>query len=204
MPTIISAKQSIFFSENGYLEIEDPMAEMIIQEVKQTLPENSFLKGRDLWRRSKVLEKFLTRQIKDTLFSLVHEKALRLAFDQWIPKGTLFEEKTPLSKLFSIQGLAIGFFISADRCELAPSSLGLSPFPKEKEGLLFVRPNLLIDWPKLKEPLAQDLYFVAYAIDRSVYVYNPKDPLTHLLKDLGYQFGDCLNNQQNPFLIPFR
>lgn len=205
MRTLITAQQTIFYTQNGYIElagipVDAPSFFQEIEKVLQKRKGTTYEQGRDLWRDSSLLKTHLTKTLKPTVCSLYH-KPLRLALDQWIPKGTTLP-KSAFKDLFCIQGFALGFLFAKDQAETSNQSLGISPFPKEKGNFLFLKPTVLVDWPLLKEPGATDLYFVAYAMDASVFIHNPNDPSTHLLKSLGYNFGDRLRSDSHPYLFP--
>jgi hypothetical protein len=205
MRTLVTAQQTRLFTQNSYIELggipcDIPRCFQEIDQVMSVRSSLSYASGRDVWRDSHFLQNLLLKTLHSTLSSLL-PKTLRLACDQWIAKGTLFPQKTHFKDLFSIQGLEIGFFIAKEPTpSLTPSSLGLSPFPKEEGNILFVKPNILIDLPLVQSPLASDLYFAGYALENGVYVYNEKDPATHLLKNFGYHFGDRLKNSFHPLL----
>lgn len=203
MRYLTSAKQNIFFSQNGFIEFANAPTELFseIDLVLQKRGNNDYASGRDLWRESLFLQNFLLKKLNPLLFSLTTTR-LRLALDQWIPKGTFLSEGAPFSKLFSIQGFVLGVIAARNVCDLPQNAFGLSPFPKEKDGLLFVKPTLHINWPMLSDQAATDLYFAAFALEKAVYVLNPTDIHTHHLKNFGYQLGDCLNNTHHPFLVP--
>ncbi|HLB53369.1 MAG TPA: hypothetical protein VJK48_06665 [Chlamydiales bacterium] len=206
MRYLITAKQNLFFSQNGFIEFAGPSFSLFseIDRVLQKRDGATYNHGRDLWRDSPLLQNVLVKELKSLLFSL-SSSSLRLALDQWIPKGTSFAEGGPFSKLFAVQGLVLGVILAREAHTFLPeTSFGLSPFPKEEGGILFVKPHLHIDWPALLQETATDLYFAAYSLENSLYIHNPQDPLTHQLKKLGYQFGDRLNNSHHPFLSPPR
>ena len=114
------------------------------------------------------------------------------------------DKPCPIQDLFCIQGLALcALFTGA---EVSPpvrraAALGIPPFSSSPDAVLFVRPNIVLDWPLLlKSPV--DLYVAAYALtNHGVYVHNPKDAATHSLKDLGYEFGDVLTEAHHPTLL---
>lgn len=214
MRTLVTAQQTAFFAQNGYIEFEGidfdndeifAAAESVLTGragamVSRVPSSQLYALGRDLWREKKPLETLLLRTIAPVALSLV-AKPLRLACDQWIPAGYSWEKASAFKDLFCIQGLALGVVLCSAAIPLpARAPLGLLPLPKGPGSILFLKPELLIDWPSLAKSPAADLYFAAYAHRSAVYVQNPRDPSTNALKKLGYHFGDVLQNRSHPLL----
>jgi hypothetical protein len=98
--------------------------------------------------------------------------------------------------MFCIQKLSIAMAMAKNPTLPARRSpLGILPLPTPGH-LLFFRPDLILDWPHV----ASDLYLALFALPNAVYVHNPKDPSTHFLKQLGYNFGDVLKNETHPII----
>lgn len=214
MRTLVTAQQTAFFAQNGYIEFKEigfdssalfAAARSVLSArsgaiLSRIPPSQIYALGRDLWREEKPLQTLLLRHLAPLALSLV-SKPLRLACDQWIPAHHVWEKPCSFKDLFSIQGLALGaVFCSAAVPLPARAPLGLLPLPKEPGNVLFVKPALLIDWPSLALSPATDLYFAAYTFRTAVYIHNPQDPSTHALKQLGYHFGDLLQNRSHPIL----
>ena len=209
MRTLITAQQITFFRQNGYIEFEMNIdLPSLFSEIEsvlkargntgRTTPEELIRMGRDLWRDSPLLKTLLLRKFSSLAQSLV-DKPLRVGLDQWIPEQYAWKNAAPFKDLFCIQGLALGAILSFKEIELPkPAALGLLPFPKVPGSVLFLKPELLLN---LQEPLGADRYFAAYAFQNAVYISNLKDPSVHGLKDLGYAFGDVLQNYSHPILM---
>ncbi|HSX26420.1 MAG TPA: hypothetical protein VLE89_05370, partial [Chlamydiales bacterium] len=188
-----------------YLEVEglslDPKAlfETIRPSAKLST-EEQYLNGRDLWRSHPALQSLLLRKLSPLAFALTGKNQLRLACDQWIPPKAAPKTRLPAKDLFSIQGLALCVLMAESTSPLPPSKLGLLPLPSQPSHLLFFKPTLLLDWPRLLK-VPTDLYLAVYALPISVYVQNLKDPATNALKQLGYAFGDTLKNEFHPLIV---
>jgi hypothetical protein len=210
----ITAQQTAFFTQNGYIELGgiDLHPELFLAEAKKILDlrcktpqlrpipaEELYLKGRDLWRESELLKKTLLQKLFPVISALSSKKLLRLACDQWIFPELIWKKSCSLKDLFSIQGLVLGaLFSSATLTPSLKNSLGLLPLPSQANNILFFKPHLLLDWPQLIQSAPSDLYLIAYALPNAVYIKNSLDPATHYFKQFGYNFGDLLKNEFHP------
>jgi hypothetical protein len=202
MRTLMTSQQTAFFTQNGYIELEGLSFDS--EELFSTAKAASNLQpfGRDLWRKETSLRRLLLKNLSPAITHLI-AKPVRLACDQWISSLSL-DKPCPLQELFCIQGLVLCALFTA--AEVPPpvrraAALGIPPFSSKPSSVLFVKPNIVLDWPLLKKSPV-DLYVAAYALpNNAVYVLNPKDPATHSLKDLGYEFGDRLTEAHHPVLL---
>lgn len=201
MRTSMTSQQTAFFTQNGYIELEglnfDPSE--VFSIARSAANANS---GRDLWRKEEVLRRLLLRKMAPAIFHLI-AKPVRLACDQWLP-SLPFDKACAIKDLISIQGLVLCAIFTAE--QIAPpqrraAAIGIPPFASKPNSVLFVKPNIILDWPLLaKFPV--DLYMAAYALpNHAVYVHNPKDPAAHSLKEFGYEFGDVLTEPHHPLLF---
>ncbi len=213
----ITEPQASFYTKNGYLELEgisiDPAALFEIAKkglssrlqtpkISLKTPLERFIAGRDLWRIEPALESLWLRKLAPLALTLSGKDKLRLACDQWFPSDLTWDKKFPIKELFSIQGIAICALISAASSpHPVRSDLGLLPLPSKPGNVLFFRADLLLDWPSLAKSSPTDLYLCAFGLPNSVYIQNPKDPLTHMLKQFGYNFNDLLKNEFHPLII---
>lgn len=189
-----SAEESSFFAKQGYLEFEAPLP-----------PFEEFQKSpleRDLWRKSKKLELFLTQTLAPYLLPFGGKKGLRLAFDEWLPSPFTYETRGSLKDFFSIQGVELGVLFALEPpAPFIPSPLGIAPLPTEAGHLLLFKGALLLDWPRLKSDIPHPgLYLAAYAGPDARYICNPKDREGKTLKKWGYAYGDRLQNEFHPLL----
>lgn len=219
MKTTLTAQQTAFFTQNGYIEFEVEVdSDAIFDSARhalavrlhtepEKLPRKSsaeiYAAGRDLWRSEPVLQTLLMRKLAPIAQTLMGKKPLRIGCDQWISSDYPWEKATPCKELFSIQGLALGLLICSTASSVPlRSHLGLLPLPAKPGNILFFRPNLILDWPQLAHCPATDLYLATYALTNALYVQNSKDPSTNALKQFGYGFGDPLKNEFHP-LLPY-
>lgn len=203
MKTTISSQQAAFFSQHGYIELGGiPFQSSDLFTVAQKLAASTPF-GRDLWRQEASLRHLLCRTLAPTALSLA-AKPLRIGCDQWISFQNGPQKISSCKDLFSIQGLALialFSFLDLEHPERRESAVGIPPFPLRHDHILFVKPHILLDWPLLSRVKA-DLYLAAYALaEGAVYIHNPNDPGTHLLKQMGYSFGDVLQNKCHPIVI---
>ncbi len=201
MRTVMTSQQSAFFTQNGYIEIEglnfDP--EELFSSARAASKLQPF--GRDLWRKDPTLRRLLLSKLGPAVFHLM-AKPVRLACDQWMPSLAI-SKPCPAQELFCIQGLVLCALFTANQIPapaIRAAAFGIPPFTAHPGSVLFVKPNIALNWPLVaKSPV--DLYLAAYALPhQGVYVHNPKDPATHALKDLGYEFGDVLTEAHHPIL----
>lgn len=214
----ITAQQTAFFTQNGYIEFEgiDFSSEKIFDSTHQILAsrfqttkeklsripaEELYRHGRDLWRSDELLKKFLTQKLFPLAAVLGAKRSLRLACDQWIPSDLTWSKRNSLNELFSIQGLVIGALVCATESKLPlRASLGLLPLPSHPGSVLFFKPHILLDLPQLIHSSPTDMYLIGYALPNALYIENSKDPATNDLKKLGYGFGDPLKNEFHPLI----
>jgi hypothetical protein len=191
----LTAQQISFFAKNGSLELEGLLTGAECQMIRHAFQGTE----RDLWRKSPPLKTLLlSRKLSGLALSLTAKNSLHLALDHWFPSGYCLPQPTKLKDLFSIQGLNCALFLRVDNHEVSPSKtpIGLFPFPKAQGDVLFVNPNLLLNWPETPAPL----YLVAYAQAHSVFVHNPQDTAGTALRGLGYEYGDTLRNDAHPLI----
>jgi len=186
MKTTLTAQQTAFYTKNGYIEFEIP----------HPFPFDH--KERDQFRDQPKLQDFLLRKIGPLALVLAGKKRLRLACDQLIAQENRPKKAGLLKGLFSIQGFALAIAISKNPIIPAKKSpLGILPIPYTAENILFFRPDLILDWPHV----SSDVYIALFALPDAVYIHNPHDPATNLLKQFGYNFGDRLKNEFHPQII---
>jgi hypothetical protein len=206
MKSSITAQQAAFFTKNGYLELEAGIdSKEIFTHSRAILKKRDpkgldlYKAGRDLWREDDVLKKALIQKLAPTALALCPRLQIQLAFDQWIPAGLPWDKMYSCKDLFSVQGLEIAFILTDTAHSIVKRPpLGIIPLPSSAETVLFFRPNLILNWPKL--PKDATLYLGAYAAPHGIYVENPKDPSTNALKSFGYGFGDPLKNETHPLI----
>lgn len=128
--------------------------------------------GRDVWRSSGLLKKIsLSPQLAEIAAVLSHKKSLRIAYDQRIQGEFKFLNH-------SIKPV-IGLFVLLEN---------------EKVG------NVIFFNPKFPPEKLANSFVIVYCEPKTQYLYEPKDPHTHLLKKLGYTFGELLRNDTHPLI----
>lgn len=199
----LSSEHHDFFKDHGYIGFQD----LFPKEVIEALESHVSGTKRDLWRslppvKNIVFDKGLARIAGE----LTRNKIIRIGFDQVIvtEDPPLFSDKiTTLEKLSSIQPLACGLIL---RLTEGPSFSPSIPFcPRESKGtVFFFSSNMLLSFLPLFEEKNQKFLLIGYAKEKPLYLANKKDPSIHLLKKLGYGFGDHLKSATHPVLFSQR
>lgn len=208
------------YERYGYVEFEDLVAEEAIGRIATLMavergdePEELYLRGRDLWRRSGSLMKLLYhRKSASVIADLTRKKPLRVGFDQYIPKGFSFERKLSLREIGSIQGIVGGYLLSLEGGKgedaLHPDDekvlrdeegkfLPIAPFSPRRGNVVFVDPEAPLDLSLL----SGDQLLVAFCGGTAIYCHNKEDLHTHKLKAMGYGFGDKIAEKDLPTLL---
>jgi len=204
MEFVISSDQNYFFEKNGYIEFEGIFKPQEILRLKNSLdttlkarlkdkPNDWYAKTRDLWRDSpEIARTLLNGNLGKVSSELIHQRPLRLACDQWIFGGKELPFQNSLAKSFPFQGIEIGALIALNTIEESPSPL----FPKKAGNVLFLNRYVQLDGIS-----PADYLLVVIANAKAVYALQQNDPGTHTLKQIGYNFGDKLNDNDHPYLI---
>lgn len=178
MKIAISAQQIVHFRKFGRVSFEEIPLDMnaIAKHTHKTTP------TRDLWRSTPALKKWILRTLGPIALELTGRPRLRLACDQTIYPPL---PESPLQDLFCFQGLACICVLSQN-----PES------PEQNPSLDIFEPSCLTSWIS---PNAS--YLVALAVENSLIINNPQDPLTLPTRNLGYVFGDHLRNELHPLIL---
>lgn len=178
--------------------------------------------GRDLWRCSPAIQQLASRS---TLAHIAEELMLcspvRLGYDQLFAfppsssdedlashsvSGYLSLGRAPLTfkEISCIQGIFGGLMIcliAPDKAVAPSDDPGPTPFSHTAGNGVFFSADLALVWPQLfaARPGARYL-LIAYCEERSVYVQMEDDPNRHALRELGFTFGDRLNERSHPIL----
>lgn len=182
MKTVVTEQQKSFFTKNSAIEFALP---------------HPYLKPaaeRDLWRHDPALKTFLLKTVGRIALTLNGKPTLRLLCEQWILKSPA--QPIALNKMFALQGIEMGVALTNSTEEIRKRSpLGLLPMPMPGH-LLFFRPEILLDWPHVTQPVC----LILFGSTQSVYVHNQQDPNGSYLKHLGYSYGDLLKNETHPVI----
>ncbi|MBS0648579.1 MAG: hypothetical protein JSS10_05060 [Verrucomicrobia bacterium] len=163
-------------------------------------PPELFQVGHDLWRDDKTLQDLVcNRGLAQLAAQLFEQKTLYLAFDQALRTtrrcGFPSLAPTTLQRKSCIQPLTGAVLIRLSG-ESHPSSM----LPKKRENVVLLSPDLLVPWEMFFQEPDQSFLLIAYASAKALYVLEKNDPHVHLLKKMGYVFGDRLNSEHHPVL----
>jgi hypothetical protein len=206
-----------FFSKERHIEFEDVFStdqiEKLSEHVDQVLakrahklietasPQDLYRVGRDLWRDDPVIREFVcNRRLAEVAAQLFDQKLLQLAFDQSlrtpVQSGYPSLTPSPLQQISCIQPLAGALIL-----RLSGSAENLTLFPKKKENIVFIGPDLTIPWEVFFQEPAHSFLLIAYAPARALYILEKRDPHVHDLKKLGYGFGDNIKDPAHPIVF---
>lgn len=180
-----------FFKKEHYICFSDLLSPEQITLLKKPLkglyaiptPFERYLAGRDLFRHDRDLKSIILRtkwaEMATTLFK---QPSLRLAYTQYICGKPPLEDSLPLKSVSAFTRLSGALVLNLLTGEVAFLS---EECPLSKTGWLTSDAELLC---------------VAYMHPEARYILVPDDPCTHVLKKLGYGFGDTLENDTHPLL----
>ena len=72
--------------------------------------------------------------------------------------------------------------------------------PKKVGNVVFFTPNCTLEFQELLQPGTARYILLTYVPQTTVYILNQSDSHTHLLKKLGYGFGDKLLDSMHPIV----
>lgn len=214
--TLASAHQD-FFTQHQYIEFENVFSleemqslqsaiqEVLVKREKKIIetrsPKELFKVGRDLWRDHPDIKKVvLHKRLAKIASPLFRQPIIRIAYDQAliseIPGEPIFSEPFSLQKVSCFQPIA-GAVILRLSYDLTPPPL----LPQKIGSALFVGPNFPIPWSSFLQNTPSSFFLIAYSTERTVYVLEKQDPHTHALKQLGYGFGDLLEERTHPIIF---
>ncbi|CAM0116862.1 hypothetical protein [Rhabdochlamydiaceae symbiont of Dictyostelium giganteum] len=217
MPFKIESKQREFFHRNGYIEFEslfpvkdtDKLSFHTDQTVIKRLPTplmqtevtSLYSAGRDLWRDSTALRKYmLMRSLAEVAADLTLKPVIRTGCDQLFRTTTIpnpsFLSLSPLSSLTSIFPTIGGFLI-----RLLEGTSSSPWIPGAVGNGVFLSPSMEFNWQELFQTPNQSFLLLSYTIDKALYVHQSLDPNTHTLKNYDYGFGDHLTNLHHPVIF---
>ena len=223
MKFTVAKEHRDYFNMNGMIEFEGLISiekihaanndiNRIIKERTKTAnpsPAQSFAQGRDLWRKSSLLRNIdCNKHFVEIIKELFTVPAIRLGCDQLLTQVsdefTLHKNpyydwiKAPMSlqDISCIQGVTCGLILCLEDHQGDNSGV-LSN--KAGNGVFF-KPNQPIDYAKLISRYPQRYVLITYCEPNSVYILQKNDPQFHVLKDIGYSYGDKLKDKYNPLL----
>ena len=231
MKLALEGQQQEHYRRHGALEVEGLVTQRQVQELNSAIatalsrrlalaadaveqqPEAAlFMAGRDLWRDSEAMRKFIcSPRLAHIAHELTNAKALRVGCDQLFECTTqaslvaredpqfskLLEKPRALDEVLCVQGIVTGILIRLSPAE-GPS---LPHIPQQSGNVVFLSPQVLFNIESLYRNKGQRFLLIVYAEERAQYVLRDIDPHTHALKKIGYGFGDRLNQQNNPLVF---
>lgn len=210
----VTQSQIQYFKDHSHIEFEEVLHQKQVEAIRDlflpkyhSLPfKQAFLELHDQYRLHAHLKKILmSSALSSIAASLVIKKKLRLAFDQMLFSAQANENIEDLPQMFHgtynlhqiscISSLQCGVLINIDAID-PPAN-----YPSEPGSALFFHPDYPIDFQELVLQPNQAFLLVAYASEKSQYINQPLDPSNHVLKKIGYTYGDTLKHEHHPQVI---
>lgn len=210
----VSSEHRDFFSKHRYIEFEELLTEEQAEELEKAIDQalgpsllstqEQFDKGFDLWRRVTAVKKWAFKQtLTEIAASLTQTHLFRIGFDQLLSSDgvtTPLSGSQPLSALCCAKPLAYGLLICL-AAGTAPSDETLAPFPLKEGNGVFFSPEFSFPWEQLFHLKHFRWLLIGYAPKQAIYHLEKRDPHTHVWKQLGYVFGDSLNDTLHPVIF---
>jgi hypothetical protein len=214
----ITKEQRFFFENNLFIEFEELLSkselDVLLRGVEKALqspieklaPEDIFLRGRDLAALDEGIRKVLfSPHLGQIALALSLSKALRFGFDQLYSgkkDGKFQKAFACLDEESCIRELSCALMIclKGSRAEEARLDGPADPFPKKPGSGTFFLPHVHCDPLALERHEGQLFLLLAWAKERALYVFEPRDLHTHKLKKCGYVFGDRLTSKHHPII----
>ncbi|NGX56294.1 MAG: hypothetical protein K1060chlam5_00532 [Candidatus Anoxychlamydiales bacterium] len=216
MKFLIKDKQIKFFKDNGFIEFSDfflnDERNNLFEEIKQTISKklntninnadslDIYKNSRDLFRSSKFIKSFdLSRNLSQISYALSNLNSLQLAFDQSLIGNvkSFFKDSCSINDLFCFKGLEIIILIKLDDSdfEIKDDLLSIKP-----NNIIFLNPNKIINFKPYFDYFL-NFFLIGYARSNNLmYIENKNDINLHLIKKMGYGFGDNLKNNNFPII----
>lgn len=174
-----------------------------------SLNQSGFDKGYDLWRDSSFLKKIvLNRSFSEIASELLEQKPLRFGYDTFFPSNSTetkyidFLKNSPtLEEISGIQGVLCGAMlcISGSQDSLDPG-VESSLFSKTPGNAVFFSPSWPLPLSQIHQMHGFNYLLIVYVKSNAVYIAQQGDPHLHLMKELGYNFGDRLKEPFHPIV----
>lgn len=237
MKFAIAKEHRDFFQKKGWVEFENFLTSLQVKTLNQAIdhvlalslkikehelrkasPQDCFLKGHDLWRKDKTIQKIAhSPHFAEIGSELIQKKPLRLAYDQLLPYqeenqeifsksscsyNKFLNQVNSLETVSCIRGMACGLIIALkDGENVQKQTDGIDIFPQRSGQAIFFQVSALVNWNYLFHHVGQSFYLITYAYNSAYYQLNIQDPHTHALKHLGYVFNDKLLDKLNPVIF---
>lgn len=207
----ISLDQRFFLNQKGYIPFYALLSNQELKTLNDALQSKNPAGNHDLWRENDSIKQIVfSRRLVNLVYELTNTKPLRIAFDHYLPEKSkskldaekktsveeFFENSTPLQERMSINPL-VGMFLlilntDGEINEETTVTAG---------GGYFILPTTTFSIDELSLTPNQRLFLIGYGDSHSQYLYEIRDPDVHFLKNLGYVFGDRLNDNLHPILF---
>jgi hypothetical protein len=223
MKFTVAKEHRDYFNTHGIIEFEDLLSQEKIDKANNEIdrilkdrtkgspqtPLSYFNKGRDLWRSSSFLRNIdCNNAFADIIKEFFIVPVLRLGYDQLLPTipGELLIKQDVYSKwTLSNQTLQESSCIQGVICGLV---LCLEDNQKDNTGVLsnkagsgvFVKPDVALNFSGLNSNEAHRYLLITYCDHNSVYIQQKGDPQFHLLREIGYAYGDKLKDKTHPLI----
>jgi hypothetical protein len=218
MKYVLTTDHLHFFGQHHFIEFEDLLSPAEVDYLHSALDtilskrlkvslqtascQDLFTQGRDLFRESEEIKKFVTRKTFAEIGSqLFNEKILRLASDRYFRSGKTSSEKVlspslSLQQLNCFQRISGGVLFNLYKDDL---SFDL-PFPLKKGSGVFLSPILKLNFSSFFTHPDSSFFLITYGPEKLIYTLSQTDPHTHDLKKWGYAFGDTMQNPTHPIV----
>jgi len=175
----ITSSQLNHFRKEGFIDFEDLLEKEKLDTLKKLL-DSEIVKnptGRDLQRENlPLIHAMHFSRLCQIASALFRKNRLRIGFTQY---QHFFENNASIEEISSLSETLGG-------CIIDLTSAVVSFYDSKSP----------IDFSKLKT----SCLFIVFVSEKSRYKLQEKDPYTHLLKKLGYGFGDQLTDATHPLI----
>jgi hypothetical protein len=206
----ISSEQRDYFTKHRFIPFSHLLNEGELSDLNQAIDAvlESAPKGfalRDLWRSNPQIKKIVcSKRLLQLAFELIQKKPLRLAFDQLIMEARKSSNEVQILEQGSFQDISCinnlqGLFILCIRDNESKENAELFEF-HAGDGV-FITPDAPFPFDTLTPSPHKRYLIIAYGSNYSQYLFEERDPYCHFLKNLGYVFGDKLNDRLHPLLL---
>lgn len=202
MKIFVGDEEKEFFKKNGLILFEGVLSEEEVDTLRVATEGVSCEKTsrKDMAMADNRIAKVLfSKKVASIAFELSGKHALRYAYDQFFSSSLL-----PHKLSTSISPLRIGVCIALDSQEegvkedIISFKMRCSDLPTRKGDVLFFVPEVELGIES--SMCSGSFFFLLYASDRAMYIFQPDDPYTHDVKRLGYVFGDRVKEETHPVL----
>ncbi len=207
MKQTLDLKQHSFFNHHHFLELEGLIKDTDAEKLLELTQGKSLQKSRDFFTRDEWIRSISMRKSYSHLAKEIFQcRFLRLAFDQAIQTSnkepSSFKEKLSLNECCSFQSLsgALILRLTQTAATVEANETLLCPLPQKRGNGIFFSADIPINWETLFSLPEEAFLLIAYCPLNTVYIQNPDDLFTNLLKSEGYGFGDRLREDRHPIL----